>query len=50
VNADGGGAGTKGFQMAASSNLYLWLRFKAPTSTVITTSQSIVTRITAATP
>ena len=50
VNADAGGAGTKGFQMAASSNLYLWLRFKAPTSTVITTSQSIVTRITAATP
>jgi hypothetical protein len=50
VNGDAGGAGTKGFQMATGSNLYLWLRFKAPTSTVITTQQSIVTRITAATP
>ena len=50
VNGDSGGAGKLGYQMAVNSNIYLWLRFKAPTSTVITTQQSIVTRITAATP
>jgi hypothetical protein len=50
VNGDSSGAGTLGYRMATNSNLYLWLRFKAPSSTVITTQQSIVTRITAATP
>jgi uncharacterized cupredoxin-like copper-binding protein len=50
VNGDDGGAGTKGYHMAAGSNIYLWLKFKAPSTTVITTQQSIVTRITAATP
>ena len=47
-NGDSGGDGTKGYKMATGSNLYLWLRFKAPTSTSVTTQQSIVTRITAA--
>ena len=50
VNADGGGPATKGFQMTIGSNVYLWLRFGAPTLTEITTEQSIINQITAATP
>ena len=50
VNGDTGGDGTKGYKMAANANLYMWLKFHAPSATAITTQQSIVARITAATP
>ena len=50
VSADGGGAGTKGYQMATTSNVNLWLKFHAPSSTVITTEQTVVVRISAQTP
>ena len=52
VNADAGGAGTKGYQMATGEpgNIYLWLKFHAPSTTAIVAEQSIVTSITATTP
>ncbi len=52
VSGDPGGTGTKGFTMATGQpgNIYLWLKFFAPSDTVVTGEQSIVTNITATTP
>ena len=44
---DGDGDNVKGFDVSATQTRGLWFKFEAPSTTVITTQQSITTRITA---
>ena len=46
---DADGAGEKGYNVATSAERKLWFKFEAPSSTVITTQQTITVRITAQT-
>ena len=44
----GDGEGVKGYNVAESAERGLWFKFEAPSSTIITTEQSIIAQITAA--